>query len=152
VSIRIGLLNLMARLREEEGVSFLYITHDIASARYVADRLMVMYAGCLVETGPIEDVLAAPLHPYTRLLLSAVPDPRSAPPTSAPAGAAEVDRGDPPRVPNPGPGCRFRWRCQLATERCHTESPALVNLSPTRRVACHVAEAEALGSTTAERP
>ena len=66
VSIRIGLLNLMAKLRDEEGVSILYITHDIASARYVADRLIVMYAGQIAETGPVEDVLAqpaAPVHP-----------------------------------------------------------------------------------------
>src|SRR5262249_49395974 len=97
VSIRIGLLNVMAKLRENEGVSFLYITHDIASARYLADNLMVMYAGCIVETGPIDDVLAAPLHPYTRLLVSAVPDPRA--PLSIPA---EVGHGEPPKVIDPG--------------------------------------------------
>src|SRR5712672_1781022 len=72
VSIRIGLLNLMARLRDDEGVSILYITHDIASARYIADRLIVMYAGQIAESGPVEEVLAAPKHPYTQLLLSAV--------------------------------------------------------------------------------
>ena len=77
VSIRVGLLNLMARLREQEGVSFLYITHDLASARYVADRMMVMYAGHVVETGPTEEVLGDPQHPYTQLLLSAAPDPRA---------------------------------------------------------------------------
>ena len=65
------------KLRDEEGVSILYITHDIASARYVADRLIVMYAGQIAETGPIEDVLSHPRHPYTQLLLSAVPDPRA---------------------------------------------------------------------------
>ena len=75
VSIRVGLLNLMAGLRETEGVSILYITHDIASARYVADRLVVMYAGHVVEQGPTEEVLSNPKHPYTQLLLSAVPDP-----------------------------------------------------------------------------
>src|SRR5579871_3769167 len=80
-SIRIGLLNLMAKLRDEEGVSILYITHDIASARYVADRLIVMYAGRIAESGPVEDVLAAPRHPYTQLLLSAVPDPKAPPPS-----------------------------------------------------------------------
>ena len=77
VSIRIGLLNVMARLREEEEVSLLYITHDIASARYLSDRVLVMYAGHLVEHGPTDDVLHNPVHPYTRLLLSAVPDPRA---------------------------------------------------------------------------
>ena len=98
VSIRIGLLNLMAKLRDEEDVSILYITHDIASARYVADRLIVMYAGQIAESGPIEDVLASPKHPYTQLLLSAVPDPRA--PLSV---AAETDRGEPPKVDRPEP-------------------------------------------------
>jgi peptide/nickel transport system ATP-binding protein len=138
VSIRIGLLNLMASLRQQEKVSFLYITHDIASARYVADQLMVMYAGCLVETGPVDEVLASPKHPYTQLLLSAVPDPR------APlAVTSETDRGEPARVIDPTPGCRFRWRCPVAVEQCHTVTPALVALGPRRRVACHVAQAEA---------
>ena len=77
VSIRVGILNMMARLREREGVSILYITHDLASARYVADRAIVMYAGHVVEIGPTEQLLAAPRHPYTQLLLSAVPDPRA---------------------------------------------------------------------------
>ena len=76
VSIRVGILNMMARLREREGVSILYITHDLASARYVADRVIVMYAGHVVEIGPTEQLLASPRHPYTQLLLSAVPDPR----------------------------------------------------------------------------
>ena len=77
VSIRVGILNLMAELREWEGVSILYITHDLASARYLADRVIVMYAGHVVEVGPAEQVLAAPRHPYTQLLLSSVPDPRA---------------------------------------------------------------------------
>ena len=99
VSIRIGLLNVMADLREQQGVSFLYITHDIASARYVSDRLMVMYAGHIVESGPTEEVLANPKHPYTQLLLSAVPDPRA--PLSL---DAITDKGEPPRVINPRAG------------------------------------------------
>jgi peptide/nickel transport system ATP-binding protein len=138
VSIRIGLLNLMAKLRDEEGVSILYITHDIASARYVADRLIVMYAGQIAETGPIEDVLASPKHPYTQLLLSAVPDPR------APLGvAAETDRGEPPKVIDPSPGCRFRWRCPLAIDTCSRVTPVLAELAPGHQVACHVAQAGA---------
>ena len=138
VSIRIGLLNLMAKLRDEEDVSILYITHDIASARYVADRLIVMYAGQIAETGPIEDVLASPKHPYTQLLLSAVPDPR------APLGvAAETDRGEPPKVIDPSPGCRFRWRCPLAIDTCSRVTPMLAELAPGHQVACHVAQAGA---------
>ncbi|WP_029135893.1 ABC transporter ATP-binding protein [Nakamurella lactea] len=133
VSIRIGLLNVMADLREQEDVSFLYITHDIASARYVSDRLLVMYAGHIVESGPTEEVLAAPKHPYTQLLLSAVPDPR--------AGIADgpIDKGEPPRVVDPLPGCRFRRRCPLAIDACSTVSPALRELSPGHSAACHVA-------------
>jgi peptide/nickel transport system ATP-binding protein len=135
VSIRIGLLNLMAKLRDEEGVSILYITHDIASARYVADRLIVMYAGEIAETGPIEEVLASPRHPYTQLLLSAVPDPRA--PLNV---AAETDRGEPPRVIDPTPGCRFRWRCPLAIDVCEQADPVLEDLAPGHAAACHVAQ------------
>ena len=77
VSIRIGILNLMLTLKEDRDLAFLYVTHDLASARYVADEMLVMYAGQIVEHGPTEEVLQNPLHPYTRLLLSAVPDPRT---------------------------------------------------------------------------
>jgi peptide/nickel transport system ATP-binding protein len=138
VSIRIGLLNLMAKLRDEENVSILYITHDIASARYVADRLIVMYAGQIAESGPIEDVLASPKHPYTQLLLSAVPDPR------APLGvAAETDKGEPPKVIDPTPGCRFRWRCPVAIDTCSRVTPVLAELAPGHQAACHVAQSGA---------
>ena len=134
VSIRIGLLNVMANLREAAGVSFLYITHDIASARYVADRLMVMYAGRIVESGPIESVLSDPRHPYTQLLLSAVPDPR------APLFVtSETDRGEPPRVIDPQPGCRFRWRCPVAIETCKSVMPELEPVDQGHSVSCHVA-------------
>jgi peptide/nickel transport system ATP-binding protein len=138
VSIRIGLLNLMRRLRDEEGVSILYITHDIASARYVADRLVVLYAGQIAESGPVEDVLASPRHPYTQLLLSAVPDPRAPLDVSA-----ETDLGEPPKVIDPTPGCRFRWRCPLAIEQCHQVTPDLSELGPGHAAACHVAAAGA---------
>ena len=138
VSIRIGLLNLMAELRDTMGVSILYITHDIASARYVADRLIVMYAGQIAETGPIEDVLTSPRHPYTQLLLSAVPDPRA--PLSVAAG---TDRGEPPKVIDPTPGCRFRWRCPLAIDTCAQVTPVLAELRSGHDVACHVAQARA---------
>jgi peptide/nickel transport system ATP-binding protein len=136
VSIRIGLLNVMAELRDNNGVSLLYITHDLASARYVADRIMVMYAGHLVETGTVDEVLASPQHPYTSLLLSAVPDPR------APAAvSADTDHGEPPRVIDPQPGCRFRARCPLAIATCETVTPPLLPVAPGREVACHVAHA-----------
>jgi len=131
VSIRIGLLNLMAGLRDQ-GLSFLYITHDIASARYVADRVLVMYAGNIVESGPTDDVLHEPVHPYTQLLLSAVPDPRARTKVSA------SDVGEPPRVVNPEPGCRFRFRCPLAQPICADVAPTLEEAAPEHLAACHV--------------
>ncbi|MFI6878025.1 ABC transporter ATP-binding protein [Streptomyces sp. NPDC050400] len=133
VSIRIGLLNVMADLRETEGVSILYITHDIASARYLSDRIAVMYGGHIVETGPTEEVLAHPRHPYTDLLLSAVPDPRA--PLDVDAAAA---RTDPPVVIDPTPSCRFRTRCPLAVDLCHRVTPRLAPVGTGHTAACHV--------------
>jgi peptide/nickel transport system ATP-binding protein len=113
----------------------------------------VMYAGQIAESGPIEEVLADPRHPYTQLLVSAVPDPRA--PLSV---AAEADQGDPPKVIDPGPGCRFRFRCPLAIEVCATTTPQLsaAGAGETgagergagepgsgRQVACHVAQSGA---------
>ena len=137
VSIRVGLLNLMADLRENEDVSFLYITHDLASARYVADRVVIMYAGHIVETGPTDEVLHHPRHPYTQLLISAVPDPK------APLTDLGGDLGEPPRVINPSPGCRFRWRCPLAVDECATSTPESRLLGTGHTAACHVAEVDA---------
>jgi peptide/nickel transport system ATP-binding protein len=86
----------------------------------------------------VEDVLASPRHPYTQLLLSAVPDPR------APLDVtAETGRGEPPKVIDPTPGCRFRWRCPLAIDECHQVTPELAELAPQHAAACHVARAGA---------
>jgi len=137
VSVRIGVLNLMASLRRRERISFLYITHDIASARYVADRLVVMYAGQVAESGPVEDVLAHPKHPYTQLLLSAVPDPRAPVSLSSSTGVQE-----PPRVVDPGEGCRFRARCPFAIDVCSRVTPTLRVLRPAHDAACHVATSD----------
>jgi peptide/nickel transport system ATP-binding protein len=93
VSIRIGILNLMLELKERRNIAFLYITHDIASARYVADEVLVMYAGQIVEQGPTDSVLLEPLHPYTRLLLSAVPNPAAGLRQEALAGRESRDLG-----------------------------------------------------------
>ena len=136
VSIRAGVLNMMASLREQEGVSILYITHDIASARYVADRVVVMYAGHLVEAGPTEAILSDPKHPYTQLLLSAVADPRQK------LDSVSADSGEPPKVINPSEGCRFRWRCPHAIEKCSEITPRPEPIGSSV-VACHVAVAEA---------
>ena len=113
VSIRIGILNLMLALKEDRDLAFLYVTHDLASARYVADEMLVMYAGQIVEQGPTEEVLQNPLHPYTRLLLSAVPDPR--------AGLRLEDvavRRSHHSAVDPVAGCRFVERCPLAIDVC----------------------------------
>jgi peptide/nickel transport system ATP-binding protein len=135
VSIRVGVLNMMAGLRDQGGVSILYITHDIASARYVADRIVVMYAGHLVEAGPTETLLSDPKHPYTQLLLSAVVDPREE------DESVSADTGEPPRVINPSEGCRFRWRCPYAIDKCAEVTPRPTPIGETQ-VACHVAVAE----------
>ncbi len=132
VSIRAGVLNMMAGLRDQEGVSLLYITHDLASARYVADRVIVMYAGHLVEEGPTEAVLADPKHPYTQLLLSAAAE------LGGQDEAVSADTGEPPRVINPSEGCRFRWRCPYAVQKCWEVTPRPAPLG-SRQVACHVA-------------
>ena len=133
VSIRIGILNLMRELKESRRLAFLYVTHDLACARYVADRILVMYAGQIVEEGPMEEVLQQPLHPYTQLLLSAVPDPGR-----IDTQAIEVRKGHASAAVDPLPGCRFRERCPLAVDICSHVTPSLVELQPGRGARCHV--------------
>jgi len=134
VSIRIGILNLMARLKEERDIAFLYVTHDLASARYVADDILVMYAGQIVERGPIDDVLSDPLHPYTRLLLEAVPDPS----TKTEMQQIELRKGDTSAAVDPTEGCRFRARCPIAIELCSQTTPQLVEARLRHAARCHV--------------
>jgi peptide/nickel transport system ATP-binding protein len=134
VSIRIGILNLMLRLKEERDIAFLYVTHDLASARYVADDILVMYAGQIVEHGPIEQVLADPLHPYTRLLLAAVPDPAKALHTER----IEIRKGRAAAAVDPAPGCRFAGRCPLEIDVCTRITPELVEARPAHSARCHV--------------
>jgi peptide/nickel transport system ATP-binding protein len=134
VSIRIGILNLMLKLKEVRGIAFLYVTHDLASARYVADDILVMYAGQVVERGPIEQVLSAPLHPYTRLLLAAVPDPA----TKLQANRIEMRKGLASAAVDPAEGCRFVTRCPLAIEVCSRMTPPLVEARPRQSARCHV--------------
>jgi peptide/nickel transport system ATP-binding protein len=138
VSIRIGILNLMTRLKEEYGIAFLFVTHDLASARYVADDLLVMYAGQIVERGPVEEVLASPLHPYTRLLLAAVPDPAK----RLHAGRIQERKGHAAAAIDPPDGCRFVSRCPLAIDVCSHLTPALVEARPHQSARCHVTAPE----------
>jgi peptide/nickel transport system ATP-binding protein len=137
VSIRIGILNLMLKLKEERGLALLYVTHDLASARYVADEMLVMYAGQIVERGPTEEVLQNPLHPYTRLLLSSVPDPAEG------LDLQHVERRPAEHVGTAETvGCRFVARCPLAIDRCNNEPPALVEARPHHSARCHVTAPE----------
>lgn len=122
VSIRLGVLNLLRRLVEERGVALLYVTHDIASARYFAEDTSVMYAGQLVEAGPSETVTQHAAHPYTQLLIASAPDP------SRHDGAAPRDIGQPPSLIDPPSGCRFHPRCPFAMERCSTDAPPVFDL------------------------
>jgi len=138
VSIRLGVLNLLADLRDRENLAILYITHDIASARYLADTIVVMYAGQLVEAAPSVELTDHPAHPYTQLLLSAAPDPdRAQPPVLAGGGA-------PPSLLAPPTGCRFHPRCPHVMEVCRQKAPPSIAVSPDHIAACwlHVDPAE----------
>jgi peptide/nickel transport system ATP-binding protein len=130
VSIRLGVLNLLAELRDEERLAILYVTHDIASARYLADTIVVMYAGQLVESAPSASLTDSPAHPYTQLLLSAAPDPdRVTPPHLA-------GRGAPPSLSAPPSGCRFHPRCPFVMDICKREVPPSIAVSPGHVAAC----------------
>jgi peptide/nickel transport system ATP-binding protein len=130
VSIRLGVLNLLAGLRADERLAILYITHDIASARYLADSIIVMYAGQVVETGPATAVTDEPAHPYTSLLLSAAPDPdRAEPPAIA-------GRGAPPSLVTPPSGCRFHPRCPHAMAVCAERVPPAFEVTTGHHSAC----------------
>jgi peptide/nickel transport system ATP-binding protein len=133
VSIRIGILNLMLDLKEQRDLAFLYVTHDLASAHYVADRVLVMYAGQIVEDGPAEEVLSAPLHPYTELLLAAVPDP-----ASTESKEIAVRKGVAAAAVDPPEGCRFVSRCPIAVDVCSRVTPALVEARRDQSARCHV--------------
>jgi peptide/nickel transport system ATP-binding protein len=134
VSIRIGILNLMLDLKDEHEIAFLYVTHDLASARYIADDILVMYAGQIVERGPIDEVLADPLHPYTQLLLSAVPDPA----TGLEVNRIEIRKGLASAAVDPPAGCRFVQRCPIAIDVCSRVTPQLVDARPEQAARCHV--------------
>ncbi len=141
VSIRLGVLNLLGDLRERDKLGILYITHDIASARYLADVIMVMYAGEVVESGPASMVTDEPAHPYTQLLLSAAPDPDRAEPPSL------QGRGSPPSLVAPPSGCRFHPRCPHAMAVCADRTPPAAQVAAGHSSACWL---HASGLTRAE--
>jgi len=133
VSIRLGVLNLILELKERHDLGFLYITHDLASARYVADEILVLYAGQVVERGPTDEVLHDPLHPYTQLLLSAVPNPEAGLQTEDLRESKDTVFASPD-----GEGCRFVDRCPFAFETCTTVPPQLISARIDHDVRCHL--------------
>jgi peptide/nickel transport system ATP-binding protein len=145
VSIRLEMLNLLDDLRRRFRLAMLYITHDIASARYFADEVLVMYAGEIVERGPAEELTQRPAHPYTQLLVASAPDPDNL--GSALRGGVRRDRSQEPRSSQrlngsrrpegvATTGCPFNPRCPFADDRCRREDPALMPVSAMRAAAC----------------
>jgi peptide/nickel transport system ATP-binding protein len=134
VSIRAEILNLLLDLREELSLTYLFITHDLAVATYIADRIAIMYLGIIVELGEAREVAFNPQHPYTRALISAVP---SGDPTVK--RRVESLKGEPPSPINVPPGCRFHPRCPYAQEICVREIPEQRDMGDGHLVACHFA-------------
>ncbi len=135
-SVRISILRLMRELQNRFNLTFLYITHDLATAKHFSDRVGIMYAGKLVEEGPVAGVMKEPLHPYTQALMKALPDPDP----SNRLKQRETLPGEPPSLTDPPPGCKFHPRCPIAKAGlCDVEEPLLRELRPDHRVACHLA-------------
>jgi peptide/nickel transport system ATP-binding protein len=135
VSVRALLLDLMMKLKAEFDLTYLFITHDLATAKYVCDRIAIMYLGKFCEVGPLKTVYTNSGHPYTRALLEAVPvpDPKH-------RRIEPMPRGEIPSAINPPPGCRFHPRCPIARDNCKIDEPPLRELRPGHFIACHYAE------------
>ncbi len=132
VSVRAGILNLFREVRENLGLTAIYISHDLALVRYVCERTIVMYLGCVVEDGPTEDIVREPMHPYTKALVAAVPVPHP----DQSHDALPIKAGA-PDARNPPSGCRLRDRCPHAFERCALEEPKAIQVG-SRKVHCHL--------------
>lgn len=134
VSVRAQVMNLLADLRKEFSLSYLFISHDLSIVRHIADRVAVMYLGRLVEVGSPRKIFSAPAHPYTRALLDSFPAPD---PAAAASKSRQILRGEVPSPINPPTGCRFHPRCPMAKEICSSERPVLRSMTNGDSVACH---------------
>ena len=132
VTIQAQVLYLIKQLKREPGMSVLLIAHDLGVVAMMADRAAVMYAGKIVEKAPAEVLYANPLHPYTRVLLRAIPRP------DRDVEELEAIPGEVPSPIDPPPGCRFHPRCEYAMEKCKREEPAMVEVEADHWVACHL--------------
>ncbi|MBO8166637.1 MAG: oligopeptide ABC transporter ATP-binding protein [Thermotogae bacterium] len=133
VSVRSQLLDLMLKLKEEFNLTYLFITHDLATTKYICDRIAVMYLGTIVETGSFEEIYKDPAHPYTKALISAVPEPD--PETKK---KKMIPAGEVPNAVDLPSGCFFHPRCPFAMDKCKVEEPPEIELSETRMVKCHL--------------
>jgi peptide/nickel transport system ATP-binding protein len=131
VSVRAMILELMVQLKREFDLTYLYITHDLATCKYICDRVAIMYLGKIVEIGPLEEVFRNPVHPYTATLLEAVPVPDPKYRRTQP-----IPKGEIPSPINPPPGCRFHPRCHAAESMCSVHEPELAEVSQGHWVAC----------------
>lgn len=137
VSIQAQVVNLLEDLQQQHQLTYLFISHDLSMVRHIADRIAVMYLGKLVELAPRDKLYSAPQHPYTKALLSAVPEPD---PEKEAVRERIILKGDVPSPANPPGGCNFSTRCPIAQDKCMLETPAWRELEGGRYVACHMVQ------------
>lgn len=133
VSVQAQVLNLLKQLQQQYGLTYLFISHDLAVVRHISDRIIVMYLGTIVEIADKHSLFNNPQHPYTKALLSAIPT------ISAGTKKERIElKGDLPSPLNPPTGCRFHTRCPYAIEKCATQQPSFQSISKDHKVACHI--------------